>query len=327
MAAQMSVWSRLWRSRGIFAGVLVFAAVILVALHRSELDRFAALAERAAPLWLLVAFVGQVGTYAFSALAWVLLSAGRGHRLRFFPLVPLGLARVFADQALPSGGLSGTLLIFHGFLRRGVPPATAASVLLGAVVTFYAAFITAVVLSVAIFWMRRVPISALIGLTGAFVVVALALPAGALWLARRGDHPLPAPLARVGALRGFRDAVGRQPIQLGQPPGRLAAAWAAQFAVFLCDGITVWAAFAAVGAPVAPDVAFAGLCVAMMTALITPLPLGLGSFEAGAIIALRGLGVGYEPALAATLLTRGFSFWLPMLPSLWLVRAEMRKIE
>jgi hypothetical protein len=31
-----------------------------------------------------------------------------------------------------------------------------------------------------------------------------------------------------------------------------------------------------------------------------------------------------EPALAATLLLRGFTFWLPMLPGLWLARRELR---
>jgi hypothetical protein len=34
------------------------------------------------------------------------------------------------------------------------------------------------------------------------------------------------------------------------------------------------------------------------------------------------LGSPLEAALAATLLLRGFTMWLPMLPGLWLVRRE-----
>jgi hypothetical protein len=39
---------------------------------------------------------------------------------------------------------------------------------------------------------------------------------------------------------------------------------------------------------------------------------------------LRSHGVPIEAALAATLLLRGFTFWLPMLPGLWIARREMR---
>jgi len=34
-------------------------------------------------------------------------------------------------------------------------------------------------------------------------------------------------------------------------------------------------------------------------------------------------GIALEPAMAATLLLRGFSFWLPMAPGLWIARREM----
>src|SRR4029077_7979535 len=35
------------------------------------------------------------------------------------------------------------------------------------------------------------------------------------------------------------------------------------------------------------------------------------------------LGVAIEAALAATLLLRGLTFWLPMVPGLWLARREI----
>jgi hypothetical protein len=37
---------------------------------------------------------------------------------------------------------------------------------------------------------------------------------------------------------------------------------------------------------------------------------------------LTQLGTGIEPALTATLLLRGFTLWLPMLPGLWLMHRE-----
>jgi uncharacterized membrane protein YbhN (UPF0104 family) len=35
------------------------------------------------------------------------------------------------------------------------------------------------------------------------------------------------------------------------------------------------------------------------------------------------LGVAIETALAATLLLRGLTFWLPMVPGLWLAKREI----
>jgi hypothetical protein len=52
--------------------------------------------------------------------------------------------------------------------------------------------------------------------------------------------------------------------------------------------------------------------------------LGLGSFEAALVSLLTLTGTGLEAAFAATILLRGLTFWLPMLPGLWLARREIR---
>ncbi|CAM5345075.1 Magnesium-transporting ATPase, P-type 1 OS=Stutzerimonas stutzeri OX=316 GN=mgtA PE=3 SV=1 [Stutzerimonas stutzeri] len=49
-------------------------------------------------------------------------------------------------------------------------------------------------------------------------------------------------------------------------------------------------------------------------------PGGLGAFEAAAVATLSWVGVPLAAGLSATLLFRVLSFWLPMLPGLWLTR-------
>jgi Mg2+-importing ATPase len=51
-------------------------------------------------------------------------------------------------------------------------------------------------------------------------------------------------------------------------------------------------------------------------------PGGLGAFEAALVVTLHWAGVDVAVALSATLLFRGLTFWLPMLPGLWLARRE-----
>ena len=63
--------------------------------------------------------------------------------------------------------------------------------------------------------------------------------------------------------------------------------------------------------------------VASVVASLAWVPGGLGTFEGTCVAMLHVHGVNLEAALAAVLLLRGFSFWLPMLPGLWIARREM----
>jgi P-type Mg2+ transporter len=52
-------------------------------------------------------------------------------------------------------------------------------------------------------------------------------------------------------------------------------------------------------------------------------PGGLGTFEATGVATLHACGTPIAPALAATLLLRALTFWLPMLPGLWFGEREI----
>jgi uncharacterized membrane protein YbhN (UPF0104 family) len=63
-----------------------------------------------------------------------------------------------------------------------------------------------------------------------------------------------------------------------------------------------------------------------VAATVLLVPGGLGTFEASAVAMLALFRVPVEAGLTATLLLRGFTYWLPMLPGLWLSRREIRRI-
>jgi hypothetical protein len=62
---------------------------------------------------------------------------------------------------------------------------------------------------------------------------------------------------------------------------------------------------------------------AAAAATIGPMPLGLGTFEAVCVAVLHLQSLSMEAALTATLVLRGFTFWLPMAPGLILARREL----
>ena len=100
-----------------------------------------------------------------------------------------------------------------------------------------------------------------------------------------------------------------------------------ELGVFALDALTLWLEFRALGDAPAIWVPFVSFIMASMAATLGPVPLGLGTFEAACVGMLSLLGVAIEAALAATLLLRGLTFWLPMVPGLWLAKRESLRDE
>jgi glycosyltransferase 2 family protein len=305
------------------SGLLILAAVIAAALHFSELRRFAELAREAEPIWLVVAGLCQVATYVCATAVWhqTLREAGTPRRLA--ALVPLGLAKLFTDQALPSGGISGTLLVIGGLARRGVPTRIGMAALLVGLVSFYAAYLIAVSGALAILWRHHAVGPILLAGVSVLCVIAAGVPAAVLVARRWARPPLLSYLDRIPGLAALLQSVAEAPADLLQRPRLVAIAILLQLAIFLLDAVTLWSMLRAIGETADFSVAFAAFMAATVAATVGPVPLGLGTFEAVSVAMLNQLGISLEPSLAATLLLRGFTFWLPMLPGLWLARREL----
>lgn len=305
-------------------GLMGFLAVVLVVLHLGSLQKMAELIRSARPAWILGALAVQSGTYVSAAFVWreALRQAGRPLSLR--TLIPLGIAKVFTDQVLPSGGISGTMLVVRGLTGRHVPAGIAMAAMLVGMVSYDIAYLLVVLASAGMLsWQHRLNTALVIGVA-VFVVVTVAVPAAVLGLKQWGQR---APIAWLSKwlgvttlLRQLTDA----PTHLLRSPRLLLQTVGLQLAIFVCDALTLWLAFNAIGEVPPLWVVFVSFIIASMVATIGPIPVGLGTFEATSVGMLSLLGVSVEAALAATLLLRALTFWLPMLPGIWLARREIR---
>jgi Mg2+-importing ATPase len=303
-------------------GISVVTTVALVAGHFTEQRDFARLLERAQPQWLAAGFLLQVGTYLAEAGAFRSILARAGLKRPMGALVRLAFAKLFLDQAVPSGGLSGTLLVVNGLERRGVDRVTGTAAVLLDLRAFYAAYTVALLVALGLAWQSghlTAPIAALSG-------VFLALAAAMSFLLTRwssGKHVnhverwrLLAPLFK--AFEEAAPAVRRD--------GRLFARCVGfELAIVVLDALTVAAMLAAVGAPTHLAPVFVSFMLSSVARILGIVPGGLGTFEAASVASLRAAGVPVAAALAATLLFRGLSFWLPLLPGLVLARLELRR--
>jgi uncharacterized membrane protein YbhN (UPF0104 family) len=303
-------------------GALILAGVILAVVSRGEIEGFARLLRRASPAWLAVGALLQVGTYFSTAAVWSLALRRAGARYPMRTLVPLSVAKLFSEQALPSGGISGTAFFVTALTRRGAPPEISMAALLVSLVAYYAAYFLAATVSLALL-RRSHPVSGwIVALTVLFCVTAAGIPAGALWL-RRKSRRLPTKALRVPGLKVGLELLSQAPGRLLRDLSLLSRTTLFQASIFALDAATLWAMLRAVGENVSILSALPCFVIASMVATLGLIPLGLGTFEAACVAMLSAAGVPLETALTATLLLRGFTLWLPMAPGLWLVRREL----
>ena len=317
---QRSRWRRL--SPWAF-GLLTLFSLVLVVLHFGTIEQFTRLAWAARPDWFLLACIAQAATYVCAALVWRQALRRAGHARSLGTLVPLGIAKLFTDQVVPSGGVSGAILVAKGLTRRRVPMNVAMAVLLVGLVSYFGAYLASVLTSLGILWLHDRANPALFIVVAIFVAIVVTIPSGVLWMKQWGQR-LPAIwIRRLPGAAFLLKAIAEAPTGLLRDPVLLAETVVLELAVFALDALTLWLAFLALGDTTAIWVAFVSFIMASMAATLGPIPLGLGTFEAACVGMLSLLGVAIETALAATLLLRGLTFWLPMVPGLWLARREI----
>jgi uncharacterized protein (TIRG00374 family) len=305
---------------GLALGLVLLLIVLLIAGRLAEIDRWVALAERARPGWLAAALFLQALTYVCLALGWRAVLSGASAAVSLPRLLPIALAKLFADQALPSAGLGGHLVTIERMRALGVPQPAAMGAVLLTLIGYYTSYAVLALGALAVLWMNRDASLWLAGIVTLFLLVATAIPALALWLRRRGHEVLPGWLDRVGPLHRVLDVMAQAPRDLLRRPSLILTVTLCNGLIFLLDSATLVVCLLALGEGAHPAAAFCALIMASIASTLSPVPMGLGSFEATSAAMLTMLGIHLEPALAATLLLRGLTLWLPLLPGLVLMR-------
>jgi Mg2+-importing ATPase len=161
---------------------------------------------------------------------------------------------------------------------------------------------------------------------GLFLLFSFALSAAVLTLAGHRHERLAASFRRFSAaLRLLNFVVADADGRLVRSPRVLAGTIALHGTIVILDTATVWVLIRALGATASAGSVFASFMVASLFRTMGIVPGGLGTFEASSVLMLRMMGVDLAVALSATLLFRGLSLWLPMLPGYWTAVRLLRK--
>jgi uncharacterized protein (TIRG00374 family) len=308
-----------------FLVLLIAGAIVVAALHWGDVKEFAELTAKAQPMWLAGALVLQFLTYLSLSGQWWLVLRKAGSPQPLFRLLPLTITKLFADQVVPTAGVSGNVLLIDRLRAIGVPREQAVAAVILAIIAYYLSYAAGTIVAVAMLWWKGKLSLWLLGIAALLLMVATAIPAAALWLQGKGGSALPKWLQRRETVRETFAMLGEAPRQLVRDPRLIVQLALLNLAVFIADAGTLLVCLFALGLHAPFDAAFVAYTMAAVVTLLGAVPLGLGSFEATSIAVLRLMGVPFEAGLSGTLLYRGFALWLPLGIGLFLTRSIARK--
>ncbi|MGN6385078.1 MAG: magnesium-translocating P-type ATPase [Verrucomicrobiota bacterium] len=306
----------------LFGGALL-ATVVVASLHFAEAREFVMLARSSQPWWLLVAVLLQAGTYFAEGQVYRCVASAANFPLALPTVYKLSLAKLFVDQALPSAGVSGNVMVASFLERRGMPrPVVAASVVIN-LVAYYGVYVmglvTALILAVVHDEVSRIIFEVALGFCCYAIAVTLILVGFA-------GRKLPESVRRIVRFRLFQktlDFLENADRDLTHNIRVLLISSGYQLSIFLLDSATVWILIQSLGMTASVSGVFTSFMISTLFRSVGILPGGLGSFEAASILTLKMAGVPVAVGLSVTLLFRGLSFWIPMLPGLWSSRRIM----
>jgi hypothetical protein len=158
-------------------GAALLVAVVAAALRFSEEQAFVRLVQRAEPGWLVLAVFLQAGTYLAQGGIWRRVGAAAGYQLSRTAAFELGLAKLFADQTLPSAGVSSGVLIAKALEWRQVAPTAVNASVLVNVASYHLAYVAALISALAIMTWRGQTNALVVATALVFLLFSLGLSA------------------------------------------------------------------------------------------------------------------------------------------------------
>jgi uncharacterized protein (TIRG00374 family) len=315
------------RYGGLIFGIILIAAVIGIARHVGEGQRFLTIISEINPLWLILAYAIEFATYFCNAGMWRATLRRSGTPVPMARLFTLSIAKLFIDQAAPSGGLAGSIMVTESLAGKNVPRATAVRALFIGLAGYYVAYV-ALFGSALVYLFIFASVNRFVFWTAivfGLVVLVFALIIILFWAGLATK--LPKWLTGHTKLGPFITALHEAPGHITSDWKMLLEAALSAAGIFLLDALSLYIILHALGIPLETGKVFASFMISSVAMTIGLVPGGLGVFEGASTAMLHFFGVSIEAALTATLILRGFTYWLPMIPGLLIARRELRRKE
>ncbi len=305
--------------------ILILGLSVFVFARFGDFEQFLRTARQAEPWWLVAAVVLQMLTYVSAGEVWNVAVRAAKHPLRSRILARIAIERLTIDQFMPSAGVAGHVGTLQALRHFGVPTPVAMEALFVDLLSHYAAYASAALGAFAVLsFHNEVTLIVLLSL-GAFAAISIVVFSGtiAFLLNRDWIRKMPAWITRRKMVERLMRAVSAVSSERILAWDIFFRASFFQLAIFVLDGATLWMTLRAVGIHASLPITFSAYVIAMVAGTVLFIPGGVGVFEVGAVSTLVGLGIPFEGALAGTLLLRGLTLWIPLIPGSILAHQDL----
>ncbi|HCC3207359.1 TPA: flippase-like domain-containing protein, partial [Legionella pneumophila] len=305
------------------SGFIILVVLIIVIGHFSQLRVFLGLIEQMKFSWLFFAVIFQSGTYMSLAAVWRLALRWFGEQISFFQLFLLSFSQLFVNQTIPTSGLSGVTIMTKFLLGRLITPKAIALAIALNVFSRQVAYLTSFIASIVVFWFYNELNKTLISLSLIFILimVAVLILAALLWQ-QALKLKIPKLLNKYTSIRILINEIKKLDPKIVLNFKLFFPAVVFSVAIFIFDSLTLWTILKSLNLDLNFRLIFAAQVIASSIASLSFFPGGLGIFEGSLTGLLTFLGLSIEQAFTATILFRGFTYWLPMLPGFLLTQKE-----
>ena len=303
-------------------GSAILIVVVVVSLHLSEAKDFFRVIQTSRPRWILLAIGLQLLTYLAQGEVFRAPLRVTKHRIGARLVYKLSLVKLFMDQALPSAGISSTVFVAKSLQQHDIPRDVVAASMVLNIASYHIAYIICLLAALAITTASGHSNVVVLVISVLFLLFAVGLVAAVFTISAGKCKKQAALLERVPVVRNAMQFLTDADAGLTQNLRLLAETSFWQLVIFLLDAATMWVLILALGEHASMKGVYASFMISSLLRTMGIVPGGLGTFEATSVLTLRMVGVAIPVALSATLLFRGLTFWLPMLPGLWLSKGR-----
>jgi uncharacterized protein (TIRG00374 family) len=305
--------------------ILILGLSVAVFARFGDFEKFLRTARQAEPWWLVAAVALQILTYVSAGEVWNVAVRAAKHPLRSRILARLAIERLTIDQFMPSAGIAGHVGTLQALRHFGVPTPVAMEALFVDLLSHYAAYASAALAAFAVLSFHHEVTPIVLLSLGAFAAISIVVFGGtiAFLLNRDWIKNIPAWITRRKMVERLMRAVSAVSSERILSWSIFIKATFFQLAIFVLDGATLWMTLRAVGIHTSLPITFSAYVIAMVAGTVLFIPGGVGVFEVGAVSTLVALGVSFEAALAGTLLLRGLTLWIPLIPGSILAHQDL----
>ncbi len=315
--------------------LLIVIAGILVFLHFAEIRHLAKLFKEGGPVWIILAVLCQTLTYVFTGLCYrsLLSIFGGKNFLSLKDSFKSSVIMVSLAQLIPAYNVSDNGFFIYFLHKRGFDIKKSAQVVILEILLYYLAFFLLFIFGL-VYLVFHPQISKLY-LRAAYLFSLLILFFGifVFWFFthKNGLNHLLKKISKfiskaaphidwekAGDILETNGDKESAVFVVKNRRGLLVKPFIFRFLVFLMDALTIYFLFYAFNTPIYFGMAAIVFALSQAVGIFSIGPAGLGFFEGAMIFFFQNLFLSLDVVVAATLLFRALSFWLPMPLGIWL---------